>query len=990
MAVRGKSIEETFNQALGTALVWNTIRWRVKPGLIHAEETDLLADVDGISMAGRRPDILILDETSPPVVIECSYSQSDADTDAQARLGCITKSGHDEIKTAISLHIPPEFRKLRLSEVNRELTSGAPINYALYQRIQNKNPAANNGSITAHRWPTHGFVTGTVFDLVAILSAAALPKEDIEIVASEVAKLIEEAAEGLELALLQPTQKSIASTVHQRSVLKGLRTTMVLWLNALLTQQRLHSQGVSGIPPLHFGMAPNLPSDYVTRWREIIETNWRSIFDPAASVLEIAGNADPRATAQALHVVITAVEKIEVARLGLHINAGAELFPKLSEDRKQAAAFYTQSATAELLANLTILQETLAPEDWRNGELFRERRLADLACGTGTLLRAGYRRIVAFHEQHEGSLESLAQLHRSAMESGLVGADVSPIAAHLTMSSLAAVGIGESYGDTQIGWVAVSGATASTGSLEFFGGSEARDLFDEVAGTSSGIEGDARSIKVPNASMDWILMNPPYSRTRGGQSAFDIAGLSRSERLACQHRWGKLTSTEPVTRKAGMAASFLALALKKIKRNGRIGFVLPMTAAFADSWIPTRRMIEREFDEIVIVAVAGGKVLGSDAFSADTNMEEILLVATRRSETNNSVARKGTLARIHCVTLTQAVTRMGVAGEIANAILKAIASLGTSGETYSVIAGDDELGQLCILSKDADGAPWSSVGVVNADLAIAANHLATGVLKFDEFSESLPVEMSTIGQLFEVGPSHHSIGHIRGRNRIGSFEFSSIKDNDILGPDRSLWEAKHTTQKRLTVNPTHRGYSPEGVGSDQLRTSMREYRSDLYYARNMRWTSQALLAATTKGTALGGRAWTTLGHRDVRVRRALALWANSTLGMLVHWTQGQRTQLGRSTAQIAALKEIPCPRLDQLDGAALDVIAAEFDRLSVRELKPACQSHVDEVRMDIDEAVVTMLGLPSEANQTMASLRLLWCREPSVHGRNKKALELLE
>ena len=133
-------------------------------------------------------------------------------------------------------------------------------------------------------------------------------------------------------------------------------------------------------------------------WRKIQKVNWRAIFDPAIKILKIAGNAEPRAAGEALRHLVSAVEEIENAGLGLHINVGAELFPILSEDRKQAAAFYTQAPTAELLAALTISKDDLSEEEWADSELFSKKCVADMACGTGTLLRAGYRRIQAIHE----------------------------------------------------------------------------------------------------------------------------------------------------------------------------------------------------------------------------------------------------------------------------------------------------------------------------------------------------------------------------------------------------------------------------------------------------------------------------------------------------------------------------------------------------------------------------------------------------------------
>ena len=73
-------------------------------------------------------------------------------------------------------------------------------------------------------------------------------------------------------------------------------------------------------------------------------------------------------------------------------------------------------------------------------------------------------------------------------------------------------------------------------------------------------------------SVDVVLMNPPYTRTRGGLSSFDIKGLLDAERKACQKRWGELIRDEPCVKTPGMAPTFLCIARKKVKPGGRIGF----------------------------------------------------------------------------------------------------------------------------------------------------------------------------------------------------------------------------------------------------------------------------------------------------------------------------------------------------------------------------------------------------------------------------------
>ena len=250
--------------------------------------------------------------------------------------------------------------------------------------------------------------------------------------------------------------------------------------------------------------------------------------------------------------------------------------------------------------------------------------------------------------------------------------------------------------------------------------------------------------------------------------------------------------------------------------------------------------------------------------------------------------------------------------------------------------------------------------------------------------------MATLQEVFEVGPTHHLIGHRHGADNIGAFEFHPVQSEaDGMGRDRSLWGADAKNQRQLIALPTHKGTAAAGVGSEEKRKEMRKHKSTLFYARNIRWTSQALLAATTERPALGGSTWTTLKHTNEHVHKAFALWANSTLGMMVHWTQGQRTQTGRSRTQIEAVKKMPAPRLDNLKEKALSEAASAFDKLSRRELLPACQAHVDETRIAIDKEVVRLFGWDEQALDTVRRLRSLWCREPSVHGSNKTALKRL-
>ena len=977
--------EEAFNQAIGQSLCLVNRRWNfTEPNpRIFVGSTGVIKD-----SAQLKPDILLVDSSFPPVCIESSYGKSDADKDAIARLGLRVAGTGDTINTCIALHIPESFREMPLAQTRESLMAGATFGYAVYQRYEHDGQQRNR------RWVEHGFIEGTLFDLASLLESVALPKEVVDEIGFQVAQRIEQAANRLEGALNSQQLQDVTSKVLQRTPLKGVRTTMVLWLNAFLVQHHLNQSGVEGVEPLSFAEERPYPTRVAAQWRSILRRNWKAIFEPALEVLELATNVHIQSVSSALAYLMKAVEYIEVRGLGTQINICAEIFPRLSDDRKQAGAYYTQPPTAELLAHLTINREDLDDREWRNPALFKNFKLADLACGTGTLLRAGLLRIRRFHRETGGDLDSLKRLHQHAIETGIIGVDVSPIAAHLSNSSLVAIGYGDDYEHTRIGSCPVGGNESATGSIELFQHDRLTDMLHAIGGTVSGKGDETNSVYVQDLSMKWILMNPPYSKTTGRHGAFEIGGLSDVERRKCQERWGQLIRQEPATKRAGMAATFVVLAIQKLAIRGNMGFVLPLTSAHGPDWEETRRLIERCFQHITVLAVAGGEAVGTESLSADTNLEEMLLVCRNRMRTPSlSPAEPSIEQTIHCVTLFKSTTRSGESCEIAKAIEITSKNLDASSSQVSlpILVGDDSVGEITKLKVSGDGKPWFPVGVTQPELTRSTRNLTLGNLSFQDIEHKFGLDMSTLGDVFEIGYGENSIGYKHGsKPSVGPFEFIPIhRREDLYKQNLSLWEADSKQQDALKVQPTHYGvYSAAHTTEDEKRVETSK--GFLHVQQGMRWTSQSILVASTEQKVHGGRAWRTLLNSDSRIRSAFALWANSTLGMIIYWSSGLRTQDGRTTIRTKATARVPCPSFDQLTSEQLDEVQANFEKLSTERLLPACQAHRDPVRKEIDVAVIRMLGLSKDAISELAKVRWLWCNEPSVHGNNKEALDGLD
>ena len=888
------------------------------------------------SSNAKRVDILIVDMVMPPVAIETSYTKGDADKDAKGRIGEQYKKTMDVIHTSIAVEIDEKYRKFT------SLNENDIFKYSVHQM-------RNNQSL---RFPNEGFLEGTYNDIARLAASTAVPKEKLEKVASEVGNLVNAAAEKLDMISDNKLLK-IQKTLYQRSKLTGRRTTAVLWLNALFVQQMLYDG--ERIPE-----TTRNPDECVEAWNKIYKINWRAIFKPAIDILDELKDTNPLEVYESLGLLLKAVNVIQRAKLGSEINIGAELFPILASDRKNSAAYYTQAHTAELLTALTINGRIL-DKIKQEGEIFEDFYVGDLACGTGTLLRSAYKQIRTYYG-HDKDVQSMNKFHKSAMEKGLFGVDVSPIASHLAVASLA-INSKMPYTKTNIGWVLV-GNDDLTGSIEYMNKDAVTNLFSEGFGTSTGGHetSNENSVVIKHRSMSVILANPPYSRTRKGLSAFDIAGLSKKERNLCQIKWAKLIKDEDCIKTAGMAATFLCIANKKISPGGKIGFVLPRSAAHEDAWEKTRNMLERQFENVLAIVVRTGQARGKTALSADTKFEEMLLVATKKKDDDR------TSSPIRCVTLKEPVTRIGEAAEIAKAITH-------SSENGTIYLGNTEIGS-SLMFKSSSGAPWSMLGIEHDGLAAIADRLVKdGELCQFSGVKAKVIPMTTIGELFEVGPTHHRIGHLKGGDPIGAFKFYKItRQRDEWGKHRALWQANHKAQNTLVVIPTHRGYI---VNANESKKMIKNS-STLFYARGMQWTSQTITAAITEQPVMGGSAWTALLHQDCNVKKAFSLWSNSIYGMIVYWACGGRTQLGRSRLQVKAISKVKCPKFDTLHKTKLQYAAREFDRLAKVKLLAACKSDEDDARHEINKVVSNMLGIK---NYDEYKLTKLWCMESSVRGK---------
>ena len=670
----------------------------------------------------------------------------------------------------------------------------------------------------------------------------------------------------------------------------------------------------------------------------------------------------------ALTDVLLLLERLSTDLNGLHAkhiyNFAGELWQRLVGDREERAAHYTKPEVAELLATLS-------------AERFRDRSSAqlakldlwDAACGTGTLIGAGERALRRLYAL-KGGRDS--ELHRQRMQEHIMALDINGIAGTLTAKRLTDMNVTQDYAQSKVAIV-----THEAGSLFLLNPVGVTGIADHlgyggVAATPGLDSGDLGIFHIAYGSVDWALMNPPYSRPRGGRRQA-TTGLARLRRAAAQAGYTMSNG------QAGLASDFGNLSHLRMAPGGTFAHVLPLTAAHAKSWQGWRVQMEKDFERIVAIANVGSDL---ESMSADTDMNEMLVVATKRQER----PRTWEPTSILCVNLNAAPISLSQGYAIAQEIAEIAADRDQ---------GTLQCGSYLRTATPTAGFPWFAVGTGNPELAAVAAALMRGNC-YDPLTLTqmpLAVDSTALGDMAETGPTHHLIGHLKGNEAIGAFEWTPLDVHNSTAAQKAMWSAEARRQTTILCEPTHAGT----VADQDLAERMTTERSNWFISRNLRWTSQAIASCKNPATS----AWRQSMERSPRtVGRGRAV-SGPLFQLHVSAPSFARPmdsplRHGRATIQVGAIGGLPCPDFAADTPAAQharDIAARYFDTLASLELQPFAYCFRDTNRHQIDLVVAEMLGLDpadSAVQEMLEHYRLLFSSEPNVNGRQKSIVKALE
>jgi len=943
----------------------------------------------------KRPDILIKEPYVFPVVIETEVLPAvTVESEAISRLGEQVRSTGQPILSSIAIRLPRRLREKHGAALQTEIENADDIEMALY---------TGNSQATCSRWPSSGWILGSVSDLSILVQLASIPPDVIDKAADQLVDGVREAAGLLEEIKLRYAGaiRKISEELCQEDSEQTQRMAATILANAFMFHEILAGgqdelSNINSIEQLRSSTNGLTKSSILSEWRKILKINYWPIFDIARRIFEVIPTSESKLLIEGL--ALTADKLLQNRIMRSHDLTGT-VFQRLIADRKFLAAYYTTPASATLLVGLAITPDTLPSEKyWSNAKDITSLRIADFACGTGTLLSTAYQRVSQLHEIAGGDAE---KLHPQMMATALAGCDVLPAAAHLTASMLSGAHPTVKYDKSSILTVAYgrqpNGAIA-LGSLDLL---DPQGTFANLSITAKAAEGTGESEKdtwqsLPHTSFDMVIMNPPFTRAtvHEGKSLnvpnpmFAAFGSSAEEQRLMAEATKRLTKDTSAHGNAGEASIFLVLGDRKLKTGGILALVMPLSLMSGSAWEDSRRLLAKNYGNLILVSIAG---TGSTdmSFSADTGMGECLVIG-RKSETESKQATFVILNERPAYPLIGASIAEQICRLVAKGNIRRLED-GPMGGTC-LHFGDDVIGQALDAPLPSSGG-WNLSRIADISLAQTAfqiiNEKCLWLPTMNE-SEISNIPITTVAVIGELGPVHRDINGYTPTGAIrGPFDTPLVKPNSV--PTYPvLWAHNANRERTMLFEADCEGIPRQGANIKeqeliaQKMANVWSTASHCHFNCDFQFNSQSTGMQFTPRKTIGGRAWLSIQLSSVEQEKALVLWGNTSLGLLLRWWHSNKQQSGRGSIGKSALQALPILDVTALTPEQIDEAVKIFDAMSNQKLLPLHEIDKDPVRKELDERFArNVLGVAESflaQGGPLEILRMKLSQEPSIRG----------
>ena len=631
---------------------------------------------------------------------------------------------------------------------------------------------------------------------------------------------------------------------------------------------------------------------------------------------------------------------------------------------------------------------------WDDPSAVASMRIADFACGTGMLLTAAYQ-----HVMNNLRAKDDGWLHPRFMEECVYGCDIMPTAVHLTVSNLAGLRPEQQFDDTHVRTMPIGRwkEGLSLGSLDLV-----RDV-ETLVGKGESVGGkrtaETRKALITNRSCDYIMMNPPFvaaTNHEGGREyavpPFALFGITADDQRAMADLLKPMYAGTCSHGNAGLGSYFAAIADRKIKPGGVVGLILPNTVMSGASWDGVRSMLNDWYDDITLVQVglsapaaednasAGTMDAHSDdagkepapapkntrdwgnTYSSDTGMNEVVLVARRRRDRR---AKSDVGQRIKLVLLDSMPRSRLEALETAKVVrdTRPMRLEDGVGHTSVIVGEGDTTSESTVVGRAVDcpveDGRWWVGRVSDVYLLHVVYAMAHG--------EAGGVPMTTLGDMCRMGKIARDINGTEARGDGSPRGPFNKVPTGSAGSDMypGLWNNKVGEQMAMLVPPDcalEPRYNSVERAKETWKTASR-----LHMNLQVDYRSQRLIAAFTADRTLGGSAWPN-AITDEKYEKALAVWCNSTLGILMYFITSASQQRGRGRMSKTALAELPVPNFRMIDEGVVASMDGLFDEYMALKMLPVNHMESDDVRIGLDTRMAEILGIEWDLSEIRTKL----------------------
>jgi hypothetical protein len=925
-----------------------------------------------------RSDVIIYHQ-GLAIVLEGSYQKQDAENDAKKRIEQLSAD------VAIAIHYPKTF--------SQQLTEGG-----IKEKLQE--------SILPVRVIVPEDISGTLFRVLYQKNVIAKPIEDwYELDLNLLATLIQEIAQFIiseEIVikaeedvsdLIQDFVESLSSHKQSKAIAENLhdvlyklygfsigepseiqeaifaQATLAILLSSIYYESIRYAHKLDSLEYLAKASNPQQALGKATQ--DILAINYEPIFK---AIEEMLKSFPPMP--MLFNRLINVAGEIASKRALLRRDLAGKVYHKVVGDwatRKGLATFFTQIPSAYLLLYLAKPQLC---------------RIADFACGSGTLLVAAYSATNAqyrlallksgvdklpqeietdFHTQFMDSCYAFDVLEYATQITALNLALHSPETPIQELSSIYTMPLGYRKEDESV----------SLGSLELARTKgEFKRIFGQVTRTGLKSKGKEVMRKLRDLEpFDLIAMNPPFSRTtgRGGRAGGGLFGFlsdedarqkvlsdyatlrdeARETLEKTAQRMFKGTGLQPLLEdeefrpylniwQAGEGFLFLYLADIRLKEEGRLCFVLPRSLLSGISWFLARTLLATKYHvEYIVVSFDPGNY----NFSESTSLSECLIVARKKEEQVEHQYATYVHADNEETTFVILLRKPRTSIEaiaLANRIEVEEGTYVEAGQSkaFVISVARDEL------LENVDN--WGRfVFLPNIELLDEMKNMLGGVLKIGNLRAKIP--------LIKFNELISTIGIDRHR----FMDTFRTLDECVPGSVRMLLGGEEAQRIKMMTSPN--AYALPII---ERGKSIFEDKAGTLLVPDRIWVETAHVISMISDQKLISNIFYAVRLKNETPDRlkALCLWLNTSWGILTVLSSREETRGAFVSLKMSQWRLLPVLDIDSLSKTQIKALAALFDEFKDVELSRIPQQYgsdgiVDKLRLQLDKKFLKILDI---------------------------------